>query len=108
MNNPAKLAYNECIQNGIESIFCLSLGVGCYVNDVSDYDKNEQVLNEYKVDRYLSERIGDEYKRLQFYMSEVIKLDDHAKIYDLLSIGKQFIQDNNELINQLVSRLLLF
>lgn len=108
MNNPAKLAYNECIQNGIESIFCLSLGVGCYVNDVSDYDKNEQVLNEYKVDRYLSERIGDEYKRLQFYMSEVIKLDDHAKIYDLLSIGKQFIQDNNESINQLVSRLLLF
>lgn len=106
-NNMAKLAYDQSIlSQNIDSknVFCLSLGTGCFIKDLLDLDinTNSQFINEYKVDCYLKDLIGDRYQRCQVYLPELISLDSYEKISDLISYGQQFIEDNTDYINNII------
>jgi len=104
--SPALLAYNEVTSNNFTNIACLSLGTGCFIND--SVDVNKQLLNEYENDNYLKERMGSDYKRWQIYLPEEIKFDDYHKINDLISYGRQFINDNNDLIENFIKTQRLY
>ncbi len=52
--------------------------------------------------------MGSDYKRWQIYLPEEIKFDDYHKINDLISYGRQFINDNNDLIENFIKTQRLY
>jgi hypothetical protein len=51
----------------------------------------------------MMDKLGKErYKRWQIYLEKPFKLDDYGIIKELVNIGEQFIEENDDSINEIV------
>jgi patatin-like phospholipase/acyl hydrolase len=123
-NSPAKKAYEEALcrfNKQKDEIYILSLGTGVestalFANNFSvsksfldwtvsipNYIMTAQAHN---TDKYLRSQLNDRYRRLQFYFENSIPMDDHMYLPDLLDIGTEYIEENNDEINKIIEQLL--
>ncbi|RMZ97173.1 patatin family [Brachionus plicatilis] len=120
-NNPARLAYNHAVNDlnkDKNDIYVISLGTGIDIGSVFNEKKSNSVLfwaqnisdfmiesHQNAIDQEMNDLIGDRYIKLQAYFSKPISLDACGKIGDLENIGKQVIEENTKLIDDIIKIL---
>ena len=121
LNNPAMRAYTESKGRNFKKTFVLSLGTGSYIPDPSNPDKYRGKLfwaknisgvvlhpQEGNIDIEMNNLLGERYLRCQVYMEKEIALDayDDASLDYLIEMGKQYIEEEEDQMNNLVEILL--
>lgn len=117
-NNPSQLAFDEAVQKmniPERDINVVSLGTGFYVNEPYSCKESYSFLywaqniadvmidgQQNSVDIKMNELIGERYRKVQFYLDEPIKLDDHTSVPRLVDMAKQFIVDEDDLLRDIV------
>jgi predicted acylesterase/phospholipase RssA len=117
--SPTRRAYEYAVAvHGVDprSVCALSLGTGDFLDSSLDKERPKGLAywlgniaktiissTEYDVDLSMRNSLGRErYKRWQVYFERPIRIDEYAYMSYMIDLCEQFIEDNDEAINQVV------
>ena len=116
--SPARRAYEYAIckrQVDPRDIFTFSLGTGDFLDSSLDREQPKSLYywmrniaktiisgGGYDVDYSMRNLLGERYQRWQIFFEQPIQLDNHTRIPVMLDMCNQFIEENDDAINEIV------